>query len=296
MTQKSVRVAIIGRPNVGKSTLLNKIIGEKISITSRKPQTTRHRILGIKTQDELQTIYLDTPGLQQQPIQALHRHMNRLVSLVIDDVDVVLFLIEALNFTAEDEQVLSRLKDLSVPVILGINKIDNVPEKKELLPYIQALSERYAFHKIMLVSAKQRSGLPELEKVIAELALEAEHEFPDDQISDRSLRFNMAEIIREKLTRYLGEELPYALSVQIELFNEKPKAVEIHGLITVNKASQKKIVIGKQGSKLKEVGTEARLDMERVLEKKVYLKLWVKVREGWADDERNLRELGYDVE
>lgn len=294
--EKCIRIAIVGRPNVGKSTLLNRIVGEKIAITSHKPQTTRHRILGIKTIDNVQMIYTDTPGLQQQPQQALHKHMNRLVSHVVDDVDVVLFVVEALRFNEGDAKVVSRLQHTSVPIVLAINKIDELANKDELLPFIESMQQQLTFCHIVPLSARKNKGVDALEKVIAELAPEREHDFEEDDITDRSVRFSVAEVVREKLTRYLNEELPYALTVQIEVFKEKKNSVEIQALIVVNKASQKKIIIGKEGAMLKEVGTKARLDIEKIVGKKVFLKLWVKVQEGWANDERYLRELGYDVD
>ncbi len=295
-TEKCIHVAIVGRPNVGKSTLLNRLVGEKISITSHKPQTTRHRILGIKTTDNVQTIYTDTPGLQQQPEQALHKYMNRLVSQIVNDVDVIVFVVEALNFNEGDAKVVSRLQHSDIPIILVINKIDMVSDKKSLLPYIEDMQKQLNFCHIIPLSARKNSGITALEKVIADLAPEKAHEYGEDDITNRSLRFSVAEVVREKLTRYLNAELPYALSVQIEVFKEKKNSVEIQALIIVNKASQKKIIIGKQGQMLKEVGTKARLDIEKIVGKKVFLKLWVKVQDGWANDERHLRELGYDID
>ncbi len=294
--EKCIHIAIVGRPNVGKSTLLNRIVGEKISITSHKPQTTRHRILGIKTIDHVQMIYTDTPGLQQQPEQALHKHMNRLVSQIVNDVDVIVFVVEAMNFNEGDAKVVSRLEHSDIPIILAINKIDAVSDKKLLLPYIEELQKKLNFVHIIPLSARKNKGVDALEKVIADMAPEKAHEYGEDDITDRSLRFSVAEVVREKLTRYLNAELPYALSVQIEVFKEKKNSVEIHALIVVNKPSQKKIIIGKQGQMLKEVGIKAREDIEKIVGKNVFLKLWVKVQDGWANDERNLRELGYDID
>lgn len=295
-TEKCIHVAIVGRPNVGKSTLLNRLVGEKISITSHKPQTTRHRILGIKTIDAVQMVYTDTPGLQQQPEQALHKYMNRLVSQIVNDVDVIVFVVEALNFNEGDAKVVSRLQHSKIPIILVINKIDDVSDKKLLLPYIEDMQKQLNFCHIIPLSARKNKGVDALEKVIADLAPEKAHEYGAEDITDRSLRFSVAEIVREKLTRYLNAELPYALSVQIEVFKEKKNSVEIQALIIVNKPSQKKIIIGKQGQMLKEVGTKAREDIEKIVGKNVFLKLWVKVQDGWANDDRNLRELGYDVD
>ncbi|MBY0377864.1 MAG: GTPase Era [Gammaproteobacteria bacterium] len=294
--EKLIHIAIVGRPNVGKSTLLNRIVGEKITITSHKPQTTRHRILGIKTIDAVQMVYIDTPGLQKEPQQALHKYMNRLVSHVVDDVDVVLFVVEALHFNEADAKVVMRLKNTEIPIILAINKIDEVADKTALLPFIESMQKELTFKHIIPLSARKNIGIDTLEKAIADLAPERAHEYAEDDITDRSLRFSVAEVIREKLTRYLNQELPYALSVQIEVYKEKKNSVEIQALIVVNKASQKKIIIGKHGEMLKEIGTKARMDIEKILDKKVFLKLWVKVQEGWANDERHLRELGYDLD
>ncbi len=294
--ERSIRVAIVGRPNVGKSTLLNRLVGEKISITSHKPQTTRHQILGIKTIDEVQIVYIDTPGLQQAPQEALHQYMNRLVSHVVDEVDVLVLVVEALHFNDGDAQVVARLKYTERPIILAINKIDEVNDKKALLPFIEKMQKELPFRDIVPLSARKAIGVEALQKIIAALAPERAHDYADDDITDRSLRFSVAEVVREKLTRYLNAELPYALSVQIEVFKEKKNNVEIQALIVVNKASQKKIIIGKHGQMLKEIGTKARLDIEKILDKKVFLKLWVKVQTGWANDERHLKELGYDVD
>lgn len=295
-SEKCIHVAIVGRPNVGKSTLLNRLVGEKISITSHKPQTTRHRILGIKTIDSVQIVYTDTPGLQQHPEQALHKYMNRLVSQIVNDVDVIVWVVEALHFNEGDAKVLARLQHSNTPIILVINKVDTVSDKQQLLPYIEDMQKQLSFCHIIPISARKNKGVTDLEKVIRDLAPERAHEYAEDDITDRSLRFSVAEVIREKLTRYLNAELPYALSVQIEVFKEKKNNVEIQALIIVNKASQKKIIIGKQGQMLKEIGIKAREDIEKILDKKVFLKLWVKVQEGWANDERHLRELGYDID
>ncbi len=286
-------VAIIGRPNVGKSTLLNHLLGQKISITSRKPQTTRHRILGVSTRDEVQTVYVDTPGLHRVEARAINRMMNRAARAAVRDVDVVLMVVDRLQWVEEDEQVLQVLRAAAKPALLIINKIDQLDDKGALLPHIARLKDLHPFVAIVPVSALKGSNLVELEREIAALLPQAPHLFPADQVTDRSERFLVAEIIREKLIRQLGEELPYANAVQIEEFSQQGGIIHISGLIIVEKPGQKAIVIGRGGERLKQVGMDARHDMERLLGSKVMLKLWVKVRSGWADDERALASLGY---
>ena len=286
-------VAIIGRPNVGKSTLLNHLLGQKISITSRKPQTTRHRILGVSTRDEVQTVYVDTPGLHRVEARAINRMMNRAARAAVRDVDVVLMVVDRLQWVEEDEQVLQVLRAAAKPALLIINKIDQIDDKAALLPHIARLKDLYPFVAIVPVSALKGSNLAQLEGEVGGLLPEAPHLFPADQVTDRSERFLVAEIIREKLIRQLGEELPYANAVQIEEFSQQGGIIHISGLIIVEKPGQKAIVIGRGGERLKQVGVEARHDMERLLGSKVMLKLWVKVRSGWADDERALASLGY---
>lgn len=287
-------VAIIGRPNVGKSTLLNHLLGQKISITSRKPQTTRHRILGVSTRDEVQTVYVDTPGLHRVEARAINRVMNRAARAAVRDVDVVLMVVERLQWVEEDEQVLQVLRAAAKPALLIINKIDQIDDKAALLPHIARLKDLYPFVAIVPVSALKGSNLAQLEGEVGGLLPEAPHLFPADQVTDRSERFLVAEIIREKLIRQLGEELPYANAVQIEEFSQQGGIIHISGLIIVEKPGQKAIVIGRGGERLKQVGVEARHDMERLLGSKVMLKLWVKVRSGWADDEQHLRSYGYE--
>ncbi len=289
-------VALVGRPNVGKSTLLNRILGQKLSITSRRPQTTRHRILGIKTEGQVQAVYVDTPGLHQQAKRAMNRYMNRAATDALLDVDVAVFVVEGTRWTDEDELVLDKLRQAGCPVILAINKVDKVTDKHSLLPHLQQLSERMDFAHIIPLSAKQGDHVAELEQAVEALLPEAEPFYPEDQITDRSLRFLAAEMVREKLFRKLGKELPYGITVEIEQFKEEGGLYRIHALIWVDRASQKPIVIGKQGALLREVGREARMDMEKAFDHKVFLQLWVKVKEGWADDERALRSLGYSDE
>jgi GTP-binding protein Era len=286
-------VALVGRPNVGKSTLLNHILGQKISITSRKPQTTRHRILGIKTEAGTQTIYVDTPGIHADQPRAINRQMNRTAASVLQDVDVVILLIEKLRWTPEDDLVLSHLAQVRAPIILAINKVDQLPDKEALLPFIEQLAGHHKFQDIVPVSALQGSNLDTLERLIGDLLPVADNFFPEDQVTDRNLRFIAAELIREKIMRQLGEELPYATAVEIEQFSESDGIFHIDATVLVERAGQKAIVIGKGGERLKKIGTEARQDMERSFEAKVMLNLWVKVRSGWSDDERALQSLGY---
>jgi GTP-binding protein Era len=286
-------VALVGRPNVGKSTLLNRILGQKISITSRRPQTTRHRVLGIKTDRDAQLIYVDTPGIHDYSGRAMNRHMNRTASSALVDVDVVVFMVDGFKWTRDDELVLSKLEAVDCPVILALNKIDLMPNRDELLPRLQALGDKRAFEQIVPISAVKGDNIQALEDAIEKLLPEAPAMFPEDQITDRPVRFLAAELVREKLFRKLGRELPYGLTVEIESFKTEADVTHIHALIWVERKSQKNIVIGKQGRVLKEVGTEARKDIEALIDARVNLKLWVKIKEGWADDERALHSLGY---
>lgn len=287
-------VAIVGRPNVGKSTLLNKILGQKISITSRKAQTTRHRILGIDTEDNYQAIYVDTPGLHIEEKRAINRLMNKAASSAISDVDLVFFVIEGTHWNDDDEMVLNKLRNTNSPVILVINKVDNIKNKDELLPFITEISQRFPFKDIVPISAQRGNNVHQLKRLVKENIKPGVHHYPEDYITDRSQRFMASEIIREKLMRFMGDELPYSVTVEIEQFkmNERNN-YEIHGLILVEREGQKKMVIGQGGQKIKTIGIEARADMEKLFERKVHLKLWVKVKSGWADDERALRSLGY---
>ncbi len=286
-------IALVGRPNVGKSTLLNRLIGQKISITSRRPQTTRHRILGIKSSDAAQHIYVDTPGIHAYEGRAMNRHMNRAASIALLDVDVVVFIVEGLRWTSDDELVLRKLNKVKCPVILAVNKIDLVTNKEELLPGLKSVSEKRVFREIIPISARKNQGIQDLEASVGRLLPEAPPLYAEDEITDRPVRFLVAELVREKLFRKLGKELPYGITVEVEHFKKEGRITHIHALIWVERKSQKNIVIGKQGGMLKEVGRQARLDIERLIDGKVNLKLWVKVKEGWADDERALRSLGY---
>lgn len=286
-------VAIVGRPNVGKSTLLNKLLGQKISITAHKPQTTRHRILGIKTDEHAQIIYVDTPGIHGNAKVALNRYMNRAATASINDVDVILFVVEASFWTEQDEFVLKKLSTVEAPVILVLNKLDSLKEKEKLLPHLQMLADKMKFAQLIPVSARTGEGVVELESAVVALLPASDAFFPEDQITDRSERFLAAEFVREKLMRSLGEEVPYGLTVEIERFEARDKLTTIHAVIWVARPGHKGIVIGKGGSLLKRVGEQARKDMEQAFGCKVFLQLWVKVKEGWADDERALRSLGY---
>lgn len=286
-------VSIVGRPNVGKSTLMNHILGQKISITSNKPQTTRHRILGIKTEEGYQVVYIDTPGLHLNPKSAMNRYMNRAASSGMDAVDLVLFVVEVKHWTEEDENVLTRLKQQSTPVVLVVNKVDFVKEKEELLPLLQQLSARMDFSAVIPLSALKGKNVAQLEKIVHQALPEGSAIFPEDYITDRSERFLAAEMVREKLIRGLGQELPYATTVEIEEFKDDNGMLRISALIWVERQSQKKIVIGKGGERLKQVGQQARIDMEKLFGQKVFLQCWVKVKEGWSDNERLLNSLGY---
>jgi len=286
-------IALVGRPNVGKSTLLNRVLGQKISITSRRPQTTRHSILGIKTLAHAQLVYVDTPGIHGYVGRAMNRHMNRTAATVLTDVDVVVFIVEALRWLPDDELVLKKLAPLECPVILAINKVDRVASRERLLPDLDTLSRRRTFAEIIPLSASKGTNVAALESTIESLLPQAPPYFPEDQITDRSERFLVAELIREKLFRKLARELPYGLTVEVEGFRRESRITHIHALIWVERQGQKNIVIGRQGAVLKEVGQQARRDIEALIGGRVNLKLWVKVKEGWADDERALRSLGY---
>lgn len=287
-------VAIVGRPNVGKSTLLNHLLGQKISITSRKPQTTRHQVLGIKTEDNYQIIFVDTPGLHRDAEKAINRYMNRAASAAIRDVDLVLFLVDRTAWTEEDQMVLQQVQNSGLPTMLVVNKVDLLEDKKTLLPHLQSLSERGEFEAIVPLSALRQHNVESLEQEILKFLPESEHFFPEDQITDRSQRFLAAEIVREKIMRQLGDELPYAVAVEIEEFALEGEVLHISALVLVERKGQKKIIIGEKGARLRSIGSEARRDMERLFDSKVMLRLWVKVKSGWSDDERALRSLGYD--
>ena len=295
MTERDFRVgfvAIVGRPNVGKSTLLNHLVGQKVSITSRKAQTTRHRITGIRTAEDAQYVFVDTPGFQLEHQNALNRVMNRTVTQALSDVDAVLFVVEAMRFGARDEKVLALLPQ-GRPVVLVLNKIDRVEDKNGMLPFLEKLSALHPFAAIVPVSAKQGTQVSELLAENRKHLPAGEPMYGEDEITDRSERFLAAEIVREKVFRLSGDEIPYAVSVEIEKFETVGNLRRIFAAIVVDRDGQKPILIGKNGEKLKEIGTQARKDMEKLFGGKVYLEVWVKVKSGWADDERALKSLGY---
>ncbi|MFH2135510.1 MAG: GTPase Era [Pseudomonadota bacterium] len=294
-TQKMLSgfIAIVGRPNVGKSTLLNHLIGQKVSITSRKAQTTRHRITGILTEGATQYVFVDTPGFQTQHTNALNRSMNRVVTSSLREVKVVLFVIEARHFDERDQQVLELLpKDR--PAILVINKADLMKDKNELLPFIEKVSALRQFDAIVPVSARQEKNLDTLLEAVQHFLSEAEHLYGDDDITDRNERFLAAEILREKVFRFTGDELPYSVSVVIEQFKMDGKLRRISAAILVDKDAHKVMLIGHKGEKIKEIATQARLDMEKLFDGKVFLEVFIKVRSGWADSAHMLKTLGYD--
>jgi len=287
-------VALVGRPNTGKSTLLNYLVGQKLSITSRKPQTTRHQILGIRSEAGWQAVYVDTPGMHMGGERAINRAMNRAARSVLADVDVIIMVVDRTAWTEEDERVLEQVRASGAPVILAVNKVDLLADKRVLLPHLEALSQRADFAAIVPLSALREHNLDELDAEVLKLLPAGEFFFPEDQVTDRTERFLAAEIVREKITRQLGDELPYATAVEIEEFAEDGAVLHISALILVERRGQKRIVIGEGGSRLRAIGTEARKDLERLFDQKVMLRLWVKVRTGWSDDERALKSLGYD--
>lgn len=290
---KTGYISIVGRPNVGKSTLLNHLIKQKISITSRKPQTTRHRIHGILTDTQSQFIFVDTPGFQTRYRSELNQAMNRVVMQTLHGVDVVMFVIEAAKFDRQDEMVLKRLPS-DRPVMLIINKIDLLANKMQLLPFMQEMAEKFHFAEMIPVSALQNQSLSELTAAIRNYLPINPPLFAEDDITDCSERFLAAELLREKIFRQIGEEIPYSVSVIIEQFTVEGNLRRIHACILVDRPNQKAIIIGKQGKKMKEIATQARKDMETLFGSKVYLEVWVKVKSGWADDGSVLKNLGYE--
>jgi GTP-binding protein Era len=286
-------IAIVGRPNVGKSTLMNKLIGAKVSITSRKAQTTRHRITGIQTKDDTQFIYIDTPGFQTRHKNALNKNLNRTVSGTLTAADVVLFVVEAGHFDDADQQVLDLLPN-KVPVILVINKSDRLKDKAPLMAFAQQVAARQDFAAIVPVSAKQGFQLDRLEAEIRNYLPVSDSIFGEDDITDRSEKFLAAEIVREKVFRFVGDELPYTSTVVIEKFEEEGALRRVFAAILVGRDSHKAMLIGQKGARLKEISTQARLDMEKLFGGPVYLEIWVKVKSGWADNEAGLRAYGYE--
>jgi GTP-binding protein Era len=286
-------VALVGRPNVGKSTLLNRLLGQKLSIVSFRPQTTRHRILGIKTVPDGQLIFIDTPGIHVGEKRAMNRYLNQTANAALGHSDVIVWLIDGPMWQAADEMVRKRLAQTETPVILAINKADQLADKTCLLPFMKGAGEKFPFREVIPVSALKGSNVEALERSVFALLPEGTPIYPEDQLSDRPQRFFVAEVIREKLLFRLGQEIPYALTVSIEAFQERQALITIHATIWVEREGQKAIVIGRQGSLLKAVGSSARRDLQAMLEKQVNLQLWVKVREGWSDNDAALRTLGY---
>jgi GTP-binding protein Era len=287
------RIAIIGRPNVGKSTLLNRMVGMKISITSNRPQTTRHRLNAIVTEADAQMVLVDTPGFQTEHGGELNRLMNRTVSQSLDGVDAVLFVIEAMKFGREDRKLLPLLpKD--IPVILVVNKVDKFADKAAVLPFLDEMSRVFAFAEIVPVSAAKGTQVGHLRKILKPYLPEGPPQHEEDEVTDRPERFLAAELVREKLFRLLGEELPYAATVMVEKFEMRGQLRHINIAIVVDKANHKSMVIGKGGEKLKQIGTQARIDMEKLFGGKVFLELWVQVKSGWADSPKSLKNLGYE--
>lgn len=287
-------VAIIGRPNVGKSTLLNGMLKQKISITSKKPQTTRHNLLGIKTEGDCQMLFVDTPGIHIKEARAINRYMNKSAKSALRDVDVVLFLVDRNRWTEEDDLVADLFKKVAAKQIVVINKVDLVQDRATLLPLLQSLQEKFPDAELVPVSAEKSLNLDTLDKVISDSLPASPFYFDPEQVTDRSLRFLAAEILREKLMRQLGDELPYALTIQIEKFAEQNQLATVEATIFVEKEGQKRILIGNKGERLKRVGIDARRDMEEVFGTRVVLNTWVKVKSGWSDDERAMKSLGYD--
>ncbi len=287
-------VAIVGRPNVGKSTLLNALLDRKVSIVSPKPQTTRHRILGIRSSEQSQIIFVDTPGLHAGGNRAMNRHMNRAAVTSLNDSDVNLFVIEALRWIDEDQRILEQLLERGRPIILAVNKVDRVTPRERLLPFIEELSRKAHFAEIIPLSGLKKSNIAAVPELLAKyLPLSPPH-FPLDQVTDRSREFQASEIIREKLTLRLHQELPYGLTVQIERMAEEEGRLLVNAVIWVERTGQKAIVIGQGGEQLKEVGRAARLEMSALFDRSVHLELWVKVKENWSDSEQALRQLGYE--
>lgn len=294
MTTYCGYIALVGRPNVGKSTLLNNILQQKISITSRKPQTTRHSILGVRTDNEYQYVYVDTPGIHQGSKKVMNKLMNKTALQVLNDVDHIVFIVEANRFLDEDGYILSLVKKASVPATLVINKVDRITDKALLLPQIKKLSALHAFAEIIPLSAKTGKQVDILHANLQKKLPAGPHLFPNNQNSDRSVRFLCAEIIREKIFRLCDQELPYSTTVGIDSFEESSDFVKIHATILVDKISHKRIIIGEKGSKLKDIATRARVDIENLLGAKVFLRCWCKVKSGWTDNENMLKQLGFD--
>ncbi len=294
MTTYCGYIALVGRPNVGKSTLLNRILQQKLSITSRKPQTTRHSILGIRTDGDYQFVYVDTPGIHQGSKKTMNRLMNKAATSTLGDVDAVAFVVDGTHWQDEDEYVLQLIKQAEVPCFLVINKVDKIDDKTQLLPWLEEMGKRHAFAAMIPLSAKTGVQVDTLHQKLQSMLPESPHLFDADQFTDRPIRFLCAELLREKIFRLCGQELPYSTTVDIESYKDEGNVIKIHALILVEKTSHKAMIIGDKGTKLKEMATNARKDMEELLGKKVFLQCWCKVKSGWSDNERVLKQLGYD--
>ena len=288
-------VAVVGRPNVGKSTLINSIMGSKISIVTAKPQTTRHRILAVHTTKTRQILFVDTPGIHRNTGKAMNKLMNRTATSALMDADLILFVVEASRWTEEDDDVLRRVIKSGIPTIALLNKVDNVHPREALLERLSEMAERHEFSELMPISAKKGDNLTELLDAIPPFLPESPALFPEEMRTDRSREFHAAEVVREKLTLMLHQELPYGLTVQIERFEQEKDRIAINAIIWVERDSQKGIVVGKGGSRLKQVGTAARVDLKKQLGQSVHLELWVKVKQNWADNEKDLHSLGFDT-
>jgi GTP-binding protein Era len=297
MTTQSFRcgfVAVVGRPNVGKSTLINTILGNKVSIVTPKPQTTRHRILGVDSHETYQAIFVDTPGIHRQANKAMNRLMNRTAANALIDADLIFFMTEAGRWTEEDQDVLERISNTSAPVIALLNKIDKIHPREALLEALAEMSARHAFEAVIPISAIKRDNIDNLVALVPNYLPASDPLFPEDMITDRSDHFRAAEVVREKLTLALRQEIPYGLTVQIERYERDEKGLIINAIIYVERDSQKGIVVGKGGSLLKKVGRAARLELKEQLGEPVHLELWVKVKDNWADNEGDLMRLGYE--
>ena len=293
MSYRAGHAALVGRPNVGKSTLINRLIGQKVAITSHKPQTTRHSILGIQSREDGQIVYVDTPGIHKRGGQALNKYLNQTAQSILAGVDVLLFVVQAGQWSEEDEAVLAAVARTGTPVIAVVNKIDTLSSYEEVLPYLAELGARHEFSAVIPISARTGSNCDNLEAEVLALLPEGEPIYPEDQLSNRPGRFFAAELIREQVIRRYHQELPYATSVEIEKFEEKPNVSVIHAVIWVERDSQRGILIGKKGEALKAVGIAARQALEKFFDTKIHLELWVKVKSSWSTDEKQLHQLGY---
>lgn len=287
-------VAIVGRPNVGKSTLQNRLLSEKISITSRKPQTTRHHLLGIRTTPTTQALYVDTPGMHGDTPRAINRYMNRAAKTVLADVDAIIMVVDRTEWNADDDLVADAIAYTRAPVFIAVNKVDLLKDKSILLPHLERLQKRFVDAELVPVSAEKGDNVERLSDLVSRVLPQGPFLFPEDQITDRSERFLVSEVVREKMMRLLGDEVPYALTIQVDRFDDSGTAIHIDATAFVERDGQKAILIGKGGERIKRIGSEARSDIEKLLDRKVMLRLWVKVKSGWSDDDRALKSLGYD--